>query len=128
MLRENRSSTRDTRRNRTLRSVEGPAEQYYRDRHLRDLKRSKPVIFIDAVGDGAFLCWDQWTSADKHESFPELARFIDDNYVLLGSFQMSSKVSVGPLRIYVLKDRLKELRLRAADANAAPIMDSPPGK
>ena len=51
--------------------------------------------------------------------FSELARFIDDNHVLLGSFQTSSKVSVGPLRIYVLKDRLKEFTFAAADANAA---------
>jgi hypothetical protein len=106
---------------------QGPYQEYYRSRHLRDLQRSKPAIFIDAIGDGAFLCWNQWTAADKHESFPELAKFIDDNYSLLGSYQMRPKVNAGALRVYVLKQRLAELHLQPIDASAPPIVDCPPG-
>ena len=47
----------------------GPYEEYYRKRHLQDLERSRPAVFIDAVCDGAFLCWNQWTAAELHEKF-----------------------------------------------------------
>jgi hypothetical protein len=104
----------------------GPMQGYYLERHLRDLRQSRPAVFIDAVNDGAFLCWNQWTAKQQHESFPELAKFIDDNYGLLAKIQLWPQVAVGPARIYVLKERLEQLHLQPANSNAPPVFDYPP--
>lgn len=101
----------------------GPYENYYRERYLRDLKAAKPAFFVDAVGDGVFLCWYQWTATNKHECFPELTGYINQNYALVSSFQMKEPVKVGTVRLYVLKDRLQELHRHPAAADAAPILD-----
>jgi hypothetical protein len=93
---------------------------------LRDLERSRPAVFIDAVGDGAFLCWNQWTAADKHESFPELAKYIADNYGLYASLQLRPDVKAGAIRIYVLKQRMAELHISARETNAPATLDYPP--
>ncbi len=106
---------------------EGPLKEYYRARYLRDLERSRPAIFIDAVGDGA-LVWNGWTVAQKHEGFPDLAKFIDDNYSLIGNYQMKPEVVLGSIRVYVLKERMAERHLTPIDAHAPPMIDFPPGE
>src|SRR5262249_53831417 len=51
---------------------------YYRDRFLQDLLRSRPPVFIDAVGTGNFVYEDRNEMA--HETFPELRDYIANNY------------------------------------------------
>jgi hypothetical protein len=80
----------------------GPYQSYFRDRYLEDLEQSRPVAFVDAVAHGAFL--GPSGKAEKHEGFPELARFIDENYTLWVDIKLAEGDS--PVRLYLLKDRL----------------------
>jgi hypothetical protein len=92
----------------------GPYQSYFRNRYLEDLEQSRPVVFIDAVARGAFL--GPLGKADKHESFPELARFIDENYTLWVDIKIAEGDS--PVRLYLLKERLA--KLGPSLANPAP--------
>ena len=83
----------------------GPYQSYFRDRYLGDLEQSRPVAFVDAVARGAFL--GPSGKAEKHEGFPELARFIDENYSLWVDIKLVEGDS--PVRLYLLKDRLAKL-------------------
>jgi len=83
----------------------GPYQSHFRSRYLADLERSRPVVFIDAVARGAFL--GPLGRAEKHESFPELARFINENYTLWVDIQIAEGDS--PVRVYLLKERLAKL-------------------
>ena len=83
----------------------GPYQSYFRDRYLGDLEQSRPVAFVDAVAQGAFL--GPSGSAETHESFPELARYIDVNYSLWVGIKLVEGDS--PVRLYVLKERLAKL-------------------
>lgn len=58
----------------------GPLRDFYRDRYLRDFTRGRPAWFVDAVRPQGFGFTDR--SRDGHESFPALARYVADNYVL----------------------------------------------
>jgi hypothetical protein len=88
----------------------GPYQNYFRQRYLADLTRSRPALFIDAVAGNTFR-WD-WSDAEKHECFPELARFIDDNYSLWLSIQRTNQGVIGsPVRVYLLKERMAKLNL-----------------
>ena len=71
------------------------------------------MAFVDAVARGAFL--GPSGKAEKHESFPELARFIDENYRLWVDIKLVEGDS--PVRLYLLKDRLPKL---------APSLANPP--
>jgi hypothetical protein len=46
---------------------------------LGDLRRARPTFFVDAVSSSEFVCQDRQTLG--HEAWPELARFVADNYV-----------------------------------------------
>ena len=83
----------------------GPYQSYFRNRYLEDLEKSRPVAFVDAVARGAFL--GPSGKAEKHEGFPELARFINDNYSLWVDIKLAEGDS--PVRLYLLKDRLAKL-------------------
>jgi len=83
----------------------GPYQSYFRNRYLEDLEQSRPVVFIDAVARGVFL--GPLGKADKHESFPALARFIDENYALWVDIKIGEGDS--PVRLYLLKERLAKL-------------------
>jgi hypothetical protein len=88
----------------------GPYQTYFQERYLEDLKQSKPAIFIDAMADGV----NKWRKSDfnRHESFPELAKFIDENYSLWLTVHIITEKSAGvPVRIYLLKGRMAELNL-----------------
>lgn len=79
------------------RQIEPHAERdYYRARFLRDLVRSRPPVFIDAVGPGNFVYEDR--AQDAHETFPELRDHIANNYHLVRDIEGS--------RVYVRNDRL----------------------
>jgi hypothetical protein len=79
---------------------EGPYREYFRRRYLGDLERSRPAIFVDAIGSGVFL-WN-WPLSETHESFPELAAFIDATYTLRRSVSLMPEGK--PVRLYVLKE------------------------
>ena len=86
-----------TRDGQTSRQIEPhPRRDYYRARFLQDLVRSRPPVFVDAVGPGNFGYEDR--VQDAHETFPELRAYIADNYHLVGDIEGS--------RIYVRNDRL----------------------
>ena len=53
-------------------------QQYYRDVYLSDFQRSKPAIFVDAVGPGDFTYTDR--SEAGHETFEELRQAIARDY------------------------------------------------
>jgi hypothetical protein len=87
---------------------DGPYQQYFRQRHLADLERSRPAFFVDAVSDGTLL-WPGWRLANAHEGFPELDAYIKDNYDLWWSIHVIDGNT--PVRIYLLKSRMAELHL-----------------
>jgi hypothetical protein len=69
---------------------------YYRARFLRDLLRSQPPVFIDAVGPGNFVYENR--NEFGHETFPELREYLASNYQLVRD--------VDGTRVYVRNDRL----------------------
>ena len=79
----------------------GPLQGYFRGRYLRDLERSRPAFFVDAVASGMFG-WG-WTDEVTHESFPELADWIGRNYELWKS--VIDAPAGSPVRIYLLRGR-----------------------
>jgi hypothetical protein len=80
-----------TRDGTSLWSINGTAQQaYHRAIYLADLRSSRPAVFVDAVGQGAFTFFSRARQA--HEIFPELAEFIRQNYTLV--------VDLQDLRIY----------------------------
>src|SRR5262249_42596087 len=75
----------------------GPLQRYFRHRFVRDLRQSKPDIFVDSVVRGAFL-WE-WSERDGFESDSELKSFVEENYILEDELVL---VRGGkPVRIYV---------------------------
>jgi hypothetical protein len=72
-----------------------PLRDVYRRRYLNDMKRTKPAVFLDAVGRNSL--WLQNVSTQGHESFPALADYIARNYQYLGI--------IDGTRLYVRMDR-----------------------
>ncbi|MCE7067612.1 hypothetical protein [Dyadobacter sp. CY326] len=68
----------------------------YKSRYLSDMKRTKPAIVLDAVGKNS--SWVQNKKAQGITSYPELFRYVQSNYKLIGDFDDT--------RLYVRKDRL----------------------
>jgi len=68
---------------------------YFRARYFRDFLRTRPPVFIDAVGIGNFLYEDRAECA--HETFPDLRDYIANNYRLVADVEGT--------RIYVRNDR-----------------------
>ena len=87
-------ATRDGNDSRQIESH--PERDYYRARFLRDLLRSRPPVFIDAVGPGNFVYEDR--VQDAHETFSELRDLIAANYHFVRDVEGS--------RVYVRNDRL----------------------
>ena len=73
---------------------------YYRQRYLRDLRRARPTFFVDAVSSAEFV-QDRQTLG--HEIWPELARFVADNYVKVFEYEVSPGDGT---RVYLLKQRV----------------------
>ena len=73
-----------------------PLQEKYRQRYLTDMQRNRPAIFIDAVGKNS--TWVQDVATQGYESFPELARYIRENYRYLGKIDDS--------RLFIRQDRL----------------------
>lgn len=72
----------------------GPYQAYFRDRFLSDLRTHPPPVFVDAVAPLSYGYADR--ASQGFETFPALASFIHDNYLL--------KEDVEGVRIFVLKD------------------------
>ena len=86
----------------------GPYNDRFRPRFLSDIKRNKPVVFVDAVSPNEF--WAKHRASQGHEIFPELASHIRDNYVL--------KEEVAGVRIYVPK-RSESYETRLHESSSA---------
>lgn len=101
-----RQATRD---GTTLWSIDAnPQQAYHRAVFLADLQRSAPAVFVDAVGQGAFVFTDRTRQA--HEVFPELDEYIRRNYILV--------TDLLDVRIYARNDlpgrrEMNRTRLRA---------------
>jgi hypothetical protein len=74
-------------------------DSYFRPQYMKDLRRNRPALFVDAVGPGAFGYDVRETSA--HETFGELAAYIRENYTLAAD--------EGHARVYVRNDRYAEI-------------------
>lgn len=75
---------------------DGPMQDFYRSRYLRDLVARKPEWFVDATGPGAFVFDD--SARHGHENFPGLEALISARYEL--------HARSGSTRIYRLKPGL----------------------
>jgi len=73
-----------------------PNEQrsYHRSAYLADLRSHRPAVFVDAVGPGSFAYEQRETQA--HEIFPELAVYLQQNYLLVSD--------LGEARVYARND------------------------
>ncbi len=91
--------------------VEGTAENHtercifehsmrneYRERFLSNIQRTKPKVFVDAVGKNNHWVTDRATQG--HESFGDLGDFVKNHYLYMGM--------VDETRIYVRKTGLKK--------------------
>ncbi|TDE12514.1 hypothetical protein [Dyadobacter psychrotolerans] len=67
----------------------------YRSRYISNIQRTKPVVFLDAVGKNSF--WVQDRKTQGFENFPALAEYISSNYNFKGTFDDT--------RLFVRKDR-----------------------
>jgi len=72
-----------------------PQREYYRARFLSDLRANRPAFFVDSIGDDDYLMKDR--ARQGHESFPELANYIRQEYESVGSD--------GSFRVYLRRDR-----------------------
>ena len=74
---------------------EHPLQDTYRRRYLRDLQRTRPVVFVDAVGKNSH--WVQDKATQGIGAFPEMERYITENYRLKGEYDDA--------RLYIRNDR-----------------------
>lgn len=72
-----------------------PQRDYYRQRFLRDLARTKPRFIADSTGPRDFAYLDRAKSG--HEIFPAFAEIVSRQYDYLGEFQ--------DVRLYLRHDR-----------------------
>ncbi len=64
--------------------------EFFRELYVSDFRASKPAVFVDAVGRGAFEYNNR--ALYGHETFPELAAIVTSEYDFIGE--------IGPDRIY----------------------------
>lgn len=80
--------------NHSVRSaMKHPLQEVYYQRYLRDLKRTKPKVFVDAITSETL--WMNDPKKYGHQNYPALTKYISDNYQL--------KEEVGGVRIYAAK-------------------------
>lgn len=68
----------------------------YRARFLADFRRTRPPVFVDAVGKNSW--WVQDRATQGYECFPELAAYVREQYTYAGL--------VDDCRVFVRNDRL----------------------
>lgn len=86
-----------------------PARDTYRDTYLEDLQRSRPAVFLDAVGPGSPFYQNRKLLG--YNSFPALGAYVDANYVQVAD--------VAEFRIFLRQDLVKERRPSQADLTEA---------
>lgn len=80
--------------NHSVRSaMKHPLQEVYYQRYLRDLKRTKPKVFVDAITSATL--WMNDPEKYGHQNYPALAKYISDNYQL--------KEEIDGVRIYAVK-------------------------
>lgn len=67
----------------------GALREFFRERFLRDFRRSSPRIFVDAVGGANFGYSAPHRATHGHESFPELAAMIAEHYEFVAEVEGS---------------------------------------
>ncbi|TKT91228.1 hypothetical protein [Dyadobacter frigoris] len=85
-----------------------PLQEKYLSRYLSDLNRTKPAVFLDAVGKNSM--WVQDKKTQGVENFPAIANFIHQHYTLVSDLY--------DVRLYVRNDRLTTQQ----QANALPYL------
>jgi hypothetical protein len=84
----------------------GPLQGYYRQRFLKDVRGAMPDLFIDAVAPGTYL-WNpghnDWGENDGYESFGEVKKFVDANYILAGELQLQPGAK--PVRFFARRTK-----------------------
>jgi hypothetical protein len=88
----------------------GHFREYYEGILLRDLERSRPAVFVDAVHPGAFNYNDRATQG--HETFPALAAFVRRNYQF--------KEEIGGVRFFVANAAPAETAVKSTELSEAP--------
>jgi hypothetical protein len=73
-----------------------PLQEKYLSRYLSDLQRTKPAVFLDAVGKNSM--WVQDKKTQGIDNFPAIANFVHQNYTLVSDSN--------DVKLYVRKDRL----------------------
>jgi len=79
----------------------GPLQGYYRQRFLDDLRRKMPDLFIDAVVSGTYMWnpgYNDWSENDGYESYGDVRRFVDANYVLVRELRL--RPGAKPVRFF----------------------------
>ncbi len=71
-------------------AMKHPLQETYYKRYLRDLKRSAPPVFVDAIT--AKTLWMSDPARYGHQNYPELSQYIADNYQL--------KANIEGVRVY----------------------------
>lgn len=77
--------------------LEGPYRPESQQIYLRDFRRSRPALFVDGVGPGAFAFQSRATQSPA-AVFPALARVLAEDYVLLADLDGA--------RVYARRERL----------------------
>jgi hypothetical protein len=85
---------------------------FHRKRYLEDFQAQNPELFVDVAESGTITSFLGLTP-QSHESFPELARIIHDEYALADSSYE------GRLRIYRRK------KTSNADFSSGPVVENP---
>jgi hypothetical protein len=86
-----------------------PLRRYFRDRMMTELRSSPPDYIIDAVAPGSFMLLNN-PEKDGVASFPELAAFVANEYVLLSP----APSGVSRPRIFAHKDMAAFIEKRYA--------------
>jgi hypothetical protein len=73
-----------------------PLQEKYLSRYLSDLQRTRPAVFLDAVGKNSM--WAQDKKTQGIDNFPAIADFVHQNYTLVSDSN--------DVKLYVRKDRL----------------------
>lgn len=75
-----------------------PRRDHFRRSFLEDMRENPPEFFVDAVTP-ALYNWE-WNASHRVQSFPELAEFLNQRYVLFDQFFLNGEAE--PVRVYVL--------------------------
>jgi hypothetical protein len=85
--------------------LEVPQREYYRATFLSDMQRTRPEVFVDAVGPGSPFFYLRATQA--HEIYPALADHVRQHYRLV--------IDLNHARVYVRADILEQQPLTASE-------------